>query len=474
MGLNRFVIHTSVHQPLIDKGPGLGLGPFGQWFTRNETWAEPAKAWVDYLARSSWLLQQGRFVADVAYFYGEDSNITALYAQAGPPVPEGYNFDYVNADALIHELQVTGGALTTRSGMRYRLLALDPRSARMSLPVLRRIRDLVAAGATVVGARPAETPSLADDVSEFRRIVDAVWGAVEGVHAYGRGTIYAGYSIEGALKALQLAPDFEYTRPASDTAFLAVHRHLAGGELYFVSNRSGHAADIEATFRVAGREAELWHADTGLTEAASYRIDQGRTVVPLKLEPWGSVFVVFRKRAASPQRELPATVAQTLNTLAGPWQLQFLAGRGAPAELSVDQLESWSANAQPGIRYYSGSARYTRTLEAPAQWFQPGARLWLDLGEVKNLAQVTVNGRDLGILWKTPFRVELTGALHPGTNELSVEVTNLWVNRMIGDRQPGVQQPYTYTVPKFYQADSPLLPSGLLGPVIVQREAAQQ
>jgi (4-O-methyl)-D-glucuronate---lignin esterase len=150
MGLNRFVIHTSVHQPLLDRKQGLSFGPFGQWFNRNETWAEQAT----YLARSSYLLQQGKFVADVAYFYGEDSNITAIYADHLPDVPEGYNFDYVNADALMHEFSAANGVLTTRSGMSYRVLALDPRTRQMSLPVLRKINELVEAGAIVVGEKP--------------------------------------------------------------------------------------------------------------------------------------------------------------------------------------------------------------------------------------------------------------------------------------------------------------------------------
>jgi len=473
MGLNRFVIHTSVHQPLIDKGPGLGLGPFGQWFTRNETWAEPARAWIEYLARSSWLLQQGRFVADVAYFYGEDSNITALFAKTAPDVPAGYNFDYLNADALIHKLHVAGGNLVTASGMSYRLLALDPHCAQMSLPVLRQLRDLVAAGASVAGARPVDTPSLADDVTEFRRIVDELWGAVDGAHAYGRGHVYAGYSVAAALAELKMAPDFEYTQPEADTRLLAVHRHLADGELYFVANRAPRAETVAATFRVSGREPELWHADTGLTEPAAFSIANGRTTVPLKLEPWGSVFVVLRKHAATARRELPATAQQTLATLSGPWAVKFLSGRGAPPELTLDTLASWAQSADTGVRYYSGTARYTHTLQVPAEGFKPGTRLWLDLGEVRNIAALSVNGHDLGVLWKPPFRAEITAAVHPGDNALQVDVTNLWVNRMIGDRQPGVDHPYTFTVPKFYKADSPLLPSGLIGPVTVVQESAQ-
>ena len=176
-GINRFVIHCSVHQPLIDKAPGLGLGPFGQWFNRNETWAEEAGPWVSYLARSSFLLQQGHFGADVLYFYGEDSNVTAIFANKSPDVPEGYGFDFVNADALLHEFTVKDGMITTASGMSYRVLALDPYSVHMSLPVLRGIQALVKQGAVVVGPKPVASPSLADKAAEFQRLADELWDA---------------------------------------------------------------------------------------------------------------------------------------------------------------------------------------------------------------------------------------------------------------------------------------------------------
>ena len=179
VGLNRFVIHTSVHQPLVNKAPGLALGPFGQWFTRNEVWAEQAQPWITYLARSSFLLQQGHFVADILYFYGEDSNLTAIFGSKSPDVPLGYNFDYVNADALIHKLSVKNGQLVTASGMSYRVLALDAYSQHMSLPVLRKVRDLVLAGATLVGARPIDDPSLADDAAEFHAISRSALGPIE-------------------------------------------------------------------------------------------------------------------------------------------------------------------------------------------------------------------------------------------------------------------------------------------------------
>src|SRR2546429_5177691 len=211
MGLNRFVIHTSVHQPLLDKKPGLALGPFGQWFTRNETWAEQAKPWVTYLARNSYLLQQGRFAADIVYFYGEDSNLTALFLKKGPEIPAGYNFDYINADALLHLLTIENGELTTPSGVRYRVLALDPFSQHMSLPVLRKIRDLVQAGAVVVGPKPTSTPSLSDDSGEFQRIADQLWNPVGPGSDLGKGKVYGGQNLSDVLSALHVAPDFEFT-----------------------------------------------------------------------------------------------------------------------------------------------------------------------------------------------------------------------------------------------------------------------
>ncbi len=191
-GINRFVIHESAHQPLIDKAPGLTLGPFGQWFNRNETWAEQAGPWIDYLARTSFLLQQGHFGADLLYFYGEDSNLTAIFGHKSPDVPAGYGFDYINADALLHELAVSNGSITTKSGMSYRVLGLDPYSAHMSLPVLRAIHRLVEDGAAVAGPKPADDPSLADDQAEFRKLNDELFGDGSGIHDVGKGTVYAG------------------------------------------------------------------------------------------------------------------------------------------------------------------------------------------------------------------------------------------------------------------------------------------
>jgi hypothetical protein len=461
-GLNRFIIHTSVHQPVDDKIPGLGLGPFGQWFTRHETWAEMARPWTTYLARSSFMLQQGRFVADVLYYYGEDSNITALFGDKLPDIPAGYRLDFASSDVVLNRLAVEGGRIVTPTGMSYRLLGLDANSRHMPLAVLRKIRDLVNAGAVVVGSKPVDSPSLADDQAEFQAIADELWAG-----GVGQGRVFGSSTVAEALAAIAAAPDFAYAKGLPDAELAFVHRALPDGDVYWVVNRKTRPETVEASFRVTGREPELWHAETGAIEPASYLVANGRTVVPLRLSPDDAVFVVFRKAAAAPARALPDPAEEELARIDGPWEVSFQPGRGAPASARFETLSSWSENADPGIKFFSGTATYTAGFEVPASWLVSGARLWLDLGSVKNLAEVKVNGRPLGTVWKEPFRVDATEALKPGPNSLEIKVADLWVNRLIGDKQPGVTQTFTYTAVEFYRADSPLLPSGLLGPVRV-------
>jgi hypothetical protein len=473
-GINRFVIHESAHQPLVGKGtaPGLTLGPFGQWFNRNETWAEQAGPWVNYLARTSFLLQQGRFGADLIYFYGEDSNLTAIFNEKAPDIPAGYGFDYVNADALIHELNVANGQVTTKSGMSYKVLGLDPYSQHMSLPVLRAIHKLVTAGAVVAGPKPIDDPSLSDNQAEFQKLSAELFGDGTGVHSVGKGAVYAGQSLTDVFAALHVAPDFDYSKPENDTSILFVHRKLSDGDLYFVNNRRDRSETVDASFRVTGKAPELWFAETGKSEPVSFKIANGRTNVPLKLEPWGTVFVVFRKATHATAHTLPVQTEKELITAEGPWAVAFQADRGAPPSITLDNLSSWSESTDAGVKYFSGTGTYTKTINANPEWFKKGAHVWIDLGDVKNLAEVTVNGKSLGTVWHTPYRIDATAALKPGANQISVKVTNAWVNRLIGDQQPGATK-VTFTTVKPYKASSKLLPSGLLGPVRLYAIAAE-
>jgi hypothetical protein len=469
-GINRFVIHESAHQPLVGdhSAPGMTLGPFGQWFNRNETWADEASPWVNYLARTSFMLQQGHFGADLVYFYGEDSNLTAIFEHSAPDIPAGYGFDYINADALIHELKVSNGQLTTKAGMNYKVLGLDPYSRHMSLPVLKAIYRLVQDGAVVAGPKPTDDPSQADDQAEFKKIDDELFGEGSGVHTVGKGKVYAGQSLSDVFNDLKLPPDFDFTKPDSNANLLFAHRKLSDGDLYFVDNRGDNAETVDASFRVTGKVPELWRAETGKSEPVSFKVAEGRTTVPLKLEPWGTVFVVFRKSTSETSHTQPAISETQVASLEGPWKVTFQPDRGAPASITMDTLGDWSQSTDPGVKYFSGAGTYTKTIQAPADWFKKGSQLWIDLGDVKNLAEVTVNGKSLGQVWHAPYRVDATGAMKPGANEVTIKVINAWVNRLIGDEQPGATK-YTFADVHPYKANSPLLPSGLLGPVALVR-----
>jgi hypothetical protein len=484
-GVNRFVIHTSAHQP-VDRGPGTTLG-VGQFFTRNETWAEQAKPWVDYLSRSSFMLQQGQAVSDVAVFYGEAGPPVSKFREALPKVPAGYRFDFVNADVILNRLTPQDGALTTATGMRYRVLFLAPGSERITLPVLRKLQAFAMAGATLVGPRPQGSPSLADDPAAVKAVLDALWpgGSVASV---GQGRVVASSDAGDGLAALGLARDFGYAKPAADSNVMFIHRRLADGEAYFVVNRVDRAEAIEGAFRVNGKTPELWDPATGLSKPVSYRIEGGVTHVTLPLDRFGSTFVVFRAPAVQAAVTVPIPVATTSMPISGPWQIRFQAERGAPASATFQALSDYRDNPDPGIRYFSGVATYARTLTAPR--LRAGERLWLDLGQVNDLAEVWVNGKLAGTAWKPPYRVDVTGVAKPGQNQVEVRVVNKWVNRLIGDVQPGVTKKITFTaadgkVPEGmkpesfarsmrmpYAATAPLLPSGLIGPVALVTEGA--
>jgi hypothetical protein len=467
LGVNRIVIHSSVHQPLIDKAPGLTLFIFGQYFNRNETWAGQAKPWIDYLARTSYLLQQGRYAADVAYFYGEEAPITGLYGDT--PVadaPEHYGYDFVNADVVLNRLSVEDGQLTAPGGMRYRVLQLGGSSSRMTLPVLRKLEALVEAGAVVVGTRPERSPSLADDGGEFDRLVERLWGAAPapaGARDVGRGKVIAGMAIEPALASLDLDPDWTVEQGAQAPIRL-LHRHLDDGEIYFVTNRRDQPLSLAMSFRVAGRAAEIWDAATGDRRPLGYDIKGGRTVVPVALEGDASALIVFRTPTRETSRTLRPPAERVVATLNEGWTVTFQSGRGAPPTNDLTGPGSWADSPVPGIKYFSGTASYATTWTMKAGGLTPGSRVVLDLGDVRELADVIVNGQPLGTLWKPPFRMDITRAVKPGPNTIALKVTNLWVNRLIGDVQPGATK-VTFTVTPPYNASAPLRPSGLLGPV---------
>jgi hypothetical protein len=633
-GINRYYFHRYAMQPWTKPGrwPGMSMGPFGINFERTATWWNQGQAWIEYLTRCEYMLQQGPTVVDAAYFDGQSAPVVTRVGK--PPLPAGYDFDAVDADVLLHGATVKNGRITLASGASYAVLILPPDDVNITPPVLQSIRDLVRAGATVVGPRPVRSPSLEnypDCDAKVKSMADELWGNCDGVsvmeHPDGKGRIVWGKSLADVFAAQKLQPDFEVKGGSSDTQLAYIHRVAGEADIYFVSNQRPQTEAAECTFRVGGKVPELWHPDTGVIEPAPVWSASGdRTTVRLNFDPTGSVFVIFRQPAGSgnhlvavndgsaaesapkleiqravygaadgtdgtdvtstlsqavqdgqltikvandafggdpapehakelrvdytldgqPAHEaksegeilsLPAesgssrplqwetSVAADGSSLVKAWangraELHFADGKvlhavaadvpapqdvtgqgtlnfppnwGAPPSVTLDDLISWTDHPTDGVRYFSGTATYEKDIDIPADDLRAGRELWLDLGAVKNLATVSLNGKDLGILWKPPFRVNITSAAKPGANHLTLQVTNLWPNRIIGDErlptdvdrsgdkhrltewpdwllkgEPSPTGRVTFETWRQYNANSPLLPSGLLGPVTLR------
>jgi hypothetical protein len=744
-GVNRFVIHRYAHQPWTnpDRVPGMCMGPFGLHYERTQTWWEQSWAWHQYLARCQYLLQQGRFVADICYLAPEKSPQTWQPPTRSKQRP-GYNFDGCPAEVVLSRMSARSGRLVLPDGMNYRLLALSE-SRVMTPRLLGKIKQLVGAGATVVGPPPDHSPSLAEYPrcdEEIRRLVVELWGNCDGKnlteHRFGKGRVVWGQTPEEVLAADGVPPDFESTvltdtAPAvsegaplahkSMTGLRYIHRSMVGGgaEIYFLANQYLEPMEALCSFRVKGASPELWRPDTGSLEPiVSYMNANGTIRIPLRFDPAGSVFVVFRTpaavradsitsltrdgktilstalpatkvAAADPAKDatntftmagwvrpdaeidLPAerdtgvaafniirndalypppgdevysgagqagtgfsvgrngicvlehsanyfssplvfaapltnwthvavvyrdgvpnlflngkfsrsgmrsfytvhpgvgvqhrrgvapfrgmmgelqTLDHALNEpeieklmeatpiprevskdptveiigepgggflarvwrtgsysaniassqtwtfkapevpspqeITGSWDLRFPPDAGTPEHVRFDHLMSWADHPDDGLRHFSGTATYLKTIEIPKEILLPGRRVYLDLGAVQVMAQVRLNGRDLGILWKPPFRVDITEAAHAGSNALEILVVNLLANRMIGDEQlpedsdrkpngtlrqwpdwllaggPSPTGRKTFSTWRLWKKDAPLLASGLLGPV---------
>ncbi len=469
-GINRFVFHTSAHQP-VDTKPGNTM--VGTHINRNITWAEQAGPFMTYLARNSFMLQQGRFVADLAYLLDEGAPSTMPIWGTGliPAPPEGYDYDYINADVLLNRMSVSeDGKLLLPDGMSYSVLVL-PNSGRMTFHVLKKINELVKAGATVIGPKPVTTPGysgIPGTDQAFSDIVDELWADLDGIsrtkRMAGKGRIFWGTPVSVVLNNLGIYPDLEYSRKL-DLKIDWIHRKAGDADFWFLVNSSEKHFDTEFRFRIKGMEPEIWDPLTGTLSECRYSIEDKGTVVPLSLEAGKSLFVVFRKKAVSNEKPGEKSVIEQLTAIAGPWEVSFPAGAGAPEKAVFSNLQSWTANEDEGIKYFSGTAVYKNTVKVPGAWLKSGLKLYLDLGNVADMAEVTVNGNNAGLLWTSPFRTDVSGLLKKGVNVIEIRITNQWTNRLIGDQKaPAANKVLNSQV--MVWGRNPV-ESGLLGPVTI-------
>ena len=478
-GLTRYVLCFWVHQPQLDAKPGNQWVRVGTHFDPNITWWDMGHGWLRYVARCQHMLRQGLFVADFAYFRGEEiPGFIAPRNLQQPMRPAGFDYDALNADVLLHRAAAKDGRLVLPDGMSYRYLVLPHGSPRAVSPaVLEKIKEFATAGVTVIGPRPAQAPGLTNYPQcdeQVKELANALWPAeapASGQRKAGSGRVIWGHSLGEVVRMDGLAPDVEFRDVSPQARLDWIHRRDGDCEVYFLSNLAAVPATAEVVFRAGGRQPELWDAVTGKTrDLPDWREEDGRTVVPLTFAPRESYFVVFRKnaQAGSSKDAKNFPELKRLAELAGPWQVSFDAKWGGPESVVFEKLDDWTQRPEEGIRYYSGTATYRKTFDLPETSRGGNARIYLDLGRVNNVATIRLNGKDLGVVWTAPWRIELTGVVQPTGNRLEIDVVNLWPNRLIGDAALPPEKRYTVTNVLTYKKDSPLLESGLLGPVTLQ------
>ncbi len=481
-GLTRYVLCFWVHQPNLHDIPGYQWVNVGTHFDPYITWWDMSHGWLTYIARCQHMLRQGRFVADFAYFRGEEiPGFIAPRNLQQPMRPAGFDYDAVNAEVLLTRASAQDLHLVLPDGMSYGYLVL-PHDVPWSVSpaVLEKIKELATKGVTVIGPRPTTAVGLAnfpDSDHEVKKLADEMWGPDEsasGNRQLGAGRLVWGRSLDEIVQADNLAPDIEFRVVSPHAKLDWIHRRDGECEIYFVSNQSAEAATADVVFRVGGKQPELWDAVTGqIRDLPDWREQDGRTTVPLAFAPRESYFVVFRTRSRSADSDDAKNFSELklVAELTGPWKVSFDPQWGGPESAVFETLEDWTVRPEPGIRHYSGTATYRQAFDMPEISRSRSARIFLDLGRVQNVAAVRLNGKELGVVWTAPWRVEITDAVKPTGNQLDIDVANLWPNRLIGDATVPPEERFTTTNVDTYKKESPLLPSGLLGPVSVMTEA---
>lgn len=565
-GINRFIFHRYAMQPWLNRKPGMTMAFWGVHYERTQTWWEETKPWHEYITRCQYLLQKGLFVADILYMQAEAAPNRFIppgvdFTNPVPPGPPVYNFDGCTADVVFNRISIKDGLIAMPDGMTYRLMVLPSQGEQimagvMTVKLAKKIEELVNEGMLLLGPPPVKTPGLQNypqSEKELKQIVNRLWGdtSTPGEQKVGKGRVFWGKTPPEVLNKMNIQQNFTCGEPAS---FRYVHRRLEdNSEIYFIANKQNFTVEEVCSFRINKRQPEFWYPETGIIgKPAIYSEVNDVTSLPVRLTEFGSVFVVFRSENA-PETERIVKVSRNGSTIThdigsyiqisrkaakfeslilqegnyilqtnnnkefkleisklpeplkitGSWDVKFAPGWGAPEFIQFPELISWSDHENSGIRYFSGKATYHKKFQIPQDLLKKDLQLFLDLGEVEIMANVKLNGKDLGILWKKPFRLEITSAAIPGENSLELTVVNLWPNRLIGDanlpddcnwttetgyiipdnhvyqklkeypqwlldNEPSPTGRFTFSTIKVWSKDDALLKSGLIGPVMLQ------
>ncbi len=518
LGVNHLVFHTFTHNP-NDVYPGSTFGgTTGFPFVRHQTWWRHMPAFTDYLRRCQYVLQQGEYAADVLWYLGDELERPPYQMS---PFPDGYQYDLINAEVLQNAVGLEQGSLKIQDGGRYRILWLRG-SQRMLRSTAEKIKELVMAGAIVLGDKPTASPSLMDssnDVNAMQAIADELWGhQPSGVKQVGKGKVYWGQTIAEVLKAEAVLPDL--MAPKTLSAFWH-HRTTPDADYYFISSQNANAINACLTFRDMHKLPELWDPMTGKQITAPvWKVDGQQTHVAIPFDPYGSVIVVFQKPmpatsitkigkgsqivltsqpgwsqphqpdglslmnlesshfsfpnsgvyqlAMSEGAVKTVTAEVTSKQLDGLWQVSFEKGWDTPASIQLDTLQPLTNHPDKSIQYYSGTTTYRKKVSLDKASIDRSEKMLLDLGTVGDIAEVFCNGESMGTRWASPFVFDLSKAAHAGVNDIEIRVTNTWRNQLVYDTGRSKVDKKTWTSnPPNNNKEKPI-PFGLVGPVVLK------
>ncbi len=526
-GANQLMMHCYIHQPSSDPAPGWTMNHYGTTLNRHVTWWKQSAPWLQSIARSQVMLRQGRSVADFCRLIGDDEAIVNPDwgdRQIFWDAPVGYANDWAGRENLLKQLGVENGEIVASSGAAsYRLLVL-PESGRMTLEAVKKLYELVHAGGVILGSRPSAREGLQGGAAadkEFARLVEELWGdgSRQDRHV-GKGRVLSGMTVEAALALLDVKPDLSWVAENKDPKIFWHHRTDEQREIYFLANGGDEVVRAAFSFRTAGRVPEIWNPQTGkIRRPAVFRTVGGRTELPLEINPSESLFVVFGPdrvgehfenatrdgqplwpQGREPVPGFPGTwiqadgrfVMETSQAgeygfedsrgktvlcrvapipspleIKGPWLVSF-EGAASPPQQTFGQLIPWNTHPDPAVRFFSGTGEYRVAFTVAPESLGEDVVAWLDLGDVRELAEIVLNGEPLGIVWAPPFRLDVSKALKAGKNEVVVRTVNTWANRLIGDAALPEAERSTWTSFVHYKKDDKVPDSGLLGPVRVE------
>lgn len=469
-GINNTVLHLYIQQPDEERLPGSNAW-FGTEFDRNNIWFKHMDLYTTYIKRCNYMMRQGWYQADVAYFIGEDA--PRMVGIMEPWIPAGYQFEHINAEVIIRDLSVKDGRLVLPHGVSFKILVLPPKLKTMRPELLEKIEKLVADGAIVSGPAPERSPSLENQPAADQKVKELarkLWDNVDGVNvkqrSYGKGMICHGMSFEELFAQLDYVPD---CKVPSGTLIYQAHQKDGNTDIYILSNQEDHPVTMDVEFRVTGKQPELWIPLTGeIRKLPAFTHKKQTTVVPMKLEKGECVFVVFRQEgkptANTAEANYPAPTR--LQEVRSTWNVTFESAFKTPRPMQMNVLRDLSTISNDSVKYFSGTATYTTNTELKKAG--KGEHLFITFDKVGTMAKVCINGKYAGGVWTTPYKLEVTDFVKDGINEIKVEVVNTWVNRIIGDLNAPESERQVYCFINPHRPDSPLPASGLIGAVVFE------